>query len=141
MSDSYTDKSGEKQEKTEWIGIVAWKKTAELCGEYLRKGSCVAIQGRIQTREWEKDGVKRYTTEIVADRVTFLDKKSDGEKRDTGGTRRNEPAPYDFGGNKPSGGGGGYERDGEQNGRHSGAPSEDDIPFLRTELRLEITPK
>src|SRR5690242_17618873 len=81
-SEVYTDKSGERQEKTEWHRIVAWGKTAELCGEYLRKGRQVYLEGRLQTRQWEdKDGQKRYTTEIVAQTVQFLGGRTD---RDAG---------------------------------------------------------
>ena len=71
-TERYTKKDGEKQEQTEWHRIVAWGKLAEICGEYLNKGSKVAVAGRIQTREWEdKDGNKRWTTEIIANDVEF----------------------------------------------------------------------
>ena len=72
--DNWTDKnSGQKQERTEWHRIVAWGKLAELCGQYLNKGRQVYVEGRLQTRSWEdKDGVKRYTTEIVAQGIQFL---------------------------------------------------------------------
>lgn len=67
-SDSWKDKqSGELQERTEWHRVVLFGKVAEIAGEYLKKGSQCYIEGRLQTREWEKDGVKRYTTEIVVD--------------------------------------------------------------------------
>ena len=66
-SEQWKDKSGEKQERTEWHRVVFFGKVAEIAGEYLRKGSQCYIEGRLQTREWEKDGVKRYTTEIVVD--------------------------------------------------------------------------
>lgn len=82
---SWKDKnSGEKQEKTEWIRISAFGKLAEIIGEYLKKGSQVYIAGRMQTREWEKDGVKRYTTEVVADQMQML-----------GGKPRDDDAPRD----------------------------------------------
>lgn len=72
-NESYTDKSGQRQDRTEWHRIVAWGKTAELCGEYLQKGRQVYLEGRLQTRQWDdKEGNKRYTTEIVANNVTFL---------------------------------------------------------------------
>jgi single-strand DNA-binding protein len=73
-SEEWKDKdSGEKKERTEWHRIVAWRKLGEICGEYLSKGRQVYIEGRIQTRSWEdKDGNKRYTTEIVATDVQFL---------------------------------------------------------------------
>ncbi|WP_263146864.1 single-stranded DNA-binding protein [Pseudomonas sp. RIT-PI-AD] len=67
-SDSWKDKqTGQQQERTEWHRVVFFGKLAEIAGEYLRKGSQVYVEGRLQTREWEKDGVKRYTTEIVVD--------------------------------------------------------------------------
>ncbi len=72
-TESWKDKSGEKQERTEWVRIVFFGKLAEIAGEYLKKGSQVYIEGRIQTRKWEdKDGQDRYTTEIVADRLQML---------------------------------------------------------------------
>ena len=72
-SENWTDKSGERVEKTEWHRIVAWGKTGELCAQYLSKGRTVYIEGRIQTRDWEdKEGVKRQTTEINATTVQFL---------------------------------------------------------------------
>lgn len=78
-NESWTDKGGQKQEKVEWHRIVVWDKQAELCGEYLSKGRQVALEGRIQTREWtNKEGVKQYTTEIVASHVEFLGSKDEG---------------------------------------------------------------
>jgi single-strand DNA-binding protein len=72
-SDSWKDQDGNQQERTEWHTIVAWRKLAEICGEYLKKGRRVYIEGRIQTRSYEKDGVKKYVTEIVADDLIMLD--------------------------------------------------------------------
>ncbi|WP_434679404.1 single-stranded DNA-binding protein [Pseudomonas sp. R1-18] len=67
-SEQWTDKqSGQKVEKTEWHRVSMFGKVAEIAGEYLRKGSQVYIEGKLQTREWEKDGIKRYTTEIIVD--------------------------------------------------------------------------
>lgn len=78
-SDSYMDKDGNKQEKTEWINAVVWGKQAELCGQYLSKGRQVYIEGRLQTRSYDdKEGNKRYVTEVVAQRVQFLGGKSQG---------------------------------------------------------------
>ena len=72
-NEQWTDKNGEKQERTEWHRIVAWGRLGEICGEYLRKGSPIYIEGRIQTRSWEdRDGNKRYTTEIVAQSMQML---------------------------------------------------------------------
>lgn len=73
-SESWTDKnSGQKQEKTEWHRVVVWGKLAELCNQYLAKGRMAFVEGRLQTRAWDdKDGNKRYTTEIVANTVQFI---------------------------------------------------------------------
>ncbi|MBS1986186.1 MAG: single-stranded DNA-binding protein [Bdellovibrionales bacterium] len=73
-SESWNDKTGQKQERTEWHRIVVWGKQAELCSKYLSKGRKAYIEGRLQTRAWDdKEGQKRYTTEIVANTVQFLD--------------------------------------------------------------------
>ncbi|WP_373186811.1 single-stranded DNA-binding protein [Halopseudomonas sp.] len=81
-SDSWKDKqTGQQQERTEWHRIVFFGRIAEVVGEYVRKGSKMYIEGRLQTREWEKDGVKRYTTEIVVDiggQMQLLDGKPQG---------------------------------------------------------------
>jgi len=72
-TESWTDKSGQKQEKTEWHRIVVWGKLAELCNQYLAKGRQAFLEGRLQTRSWDdKDGNKRYTTEILASTVQFI---------------------------------------------------------------------
>ncbi len=77
-SERWKDKNGEQQEKTEWHRIVAWRKLAEICGEYLRKGKQVYIEGKLQTRDWEdKDGHKRYTTEVVANEMQMLDRRGE----------------------------------------------------------------
>jgi len=78
-TDTWKDKSGTKQEKTEWHRVSFFGRQAEVVGEYLKKGSQVYIEGRIQTRKWQdKDGQDRYTTEIVADRMQMLGGKSSG---------------------------------------------------------------
>jgi single-strand DNA-binding protein len=83
-TDSWKDKqTGQLQERTEWSRVVFFGKVAEIAGEYLRKGSQCYIEGRLQTREWEKDGVKRYTTEIVVDMngtLQLLGGKPDGQQ-------------------------------------------------------------
>ena len=71
-SRKFTGKDGQKQEKTEWHRIVAWTKLAEICGQYLSKGKQVMIEGRIEYGSYEKDGVKHYTTDIVADNMVML---------------------------------------------------------------------
>jgi single-strand DNA-binding protein len=78
-NDSWTDKEGKKQERTEWHKIVVWGKTAELCAKFLTKGRQVYLEGKLQTREWNnKEGVKQYTTEVVAMQVVFL--SGDGDR-------------------------------------------------------------
>lgn len=71
-SENWKDKSGARQERTEWHRVVAWGDLAETCGKYLAKGRLVHVEGKLQTRTYDKDGQKHYATEIVADRVTFL---------------------------------------------------------------------
>ncbi|HAY44889.1 MAG TPA: single-stranded DNA-binding protein [Gammaproteobacteria bacterium] len=86
-SESWNDKnSGEKVEKTEWHRVVAYRKLAEIIGEYLKKGSQVYIEGKLQTRKWQdKDGQDKYTTEIVANDMQML-----GSRGDSGGASRND---------------------------------------------------
>ena len=79
-SEKWKDKkSGEMQERTEWHRIVAWGRLGEICGEYLNKGKQVYIEGRMQTRSWEKDGVTRYTTEVVASEMKMLGGRGGGD--------------------------------------------------------------
>lgn len=78
-TDSWKDKSGTKQERTEWHRVSFFGRQAEVVGEYLKKGSQIYVEGRIQTRKWQdKEGQERYTTEIVADRMQMLGGKSSG---------------------------------------------------------------
>jgi len=85
--------SGEKMERTEWIRIVAWRKHAENAAEYLKKGSHVLIQGSMRTRPWEdKDGNKRFTTEVHAQKIVYLDRK-DGVNKSI---ERDDPGPEDL---------------------------------------------
>ncbi|MEQ8525819.1 single-stranded DNA-binding protein [Gracilimonas sp.] len=78
-SERFKDSNGEYQERTEWHRVVAWGRTAEICQQYLSKGSKVYIEGPIQTRQWEdKDGQKRYTTEIKALQMVMLDSRGNG---------------------------------------------------------------
>lgn len=75
-SEVYKDKkTGERREATEWHNISCWRGIAEIAGKYLRKGEQVYIEGKLHTRSWEKDGITRYTTEIIADSLTLLGKK------------------------------------------------------------------
>ena len=76
-TDTWKDKGGEKQERTEWHRVVMFGKQAEIAGEYLKKGSQVYIEGRLQTRKWtDKSNIERYTTEIIADRMQMLGSRS-----------------------------------------------------------------
>src|SRR3954471_12822500 len=112
-NENWTDKQGQKQERTEWHRVVVWGKLAELCSQYLTKGRQVYLEGRLQTREWEdKTGVKKFTTEVHAQTVQFLGGQgaSAGEGRqaqgrDFGGAPTG-PAGDDqsaFGGGAPAG--------------------------------------
>ena len=98
-SDEWKDKeTGEKREKTEWHRIVVFRKLAEICGKYLSKGRQVYIEGKLQTRSWEKDGVTRYTTEIVANDMQMLGGREGGDglrspESDYGQTPPKEPFP------------------------------------------------
>ena len=78
-SENWKDKSGEKQEKTEWHNLVFYRRLAEIAGEYLKKGSQIYVEGKLQTRKWQtKEGQDRYTTEIVVNEMTMLGGKSSG---------------------------------------------------------------
>jgi single-strand DNA-binding protein len=79
--EKFTDRSGEKQERTEWHNIAAWGKLGEICGQYLRKGKLVYIEGSIRTDSWDdkETGQKKYRTEIVAQNMKMLERKSDEE--------------------------------------------------------------
>lgn len=78
-SESYKDKTtGEKKEITEWHNIVLWRGLAEVAQKYLHKGDMIYVEGKLRTRSWEKDGVTRYTTEVIADNMTMLSTKGSG---------------------------------------------------------------
>lgn len=78
-SENWKDKSGEKQEKTEWHNLVFYRRLAEIAGEYLNKGSQIYVEGKLQTRKWQtKEGQDRYTTEIIVNEMTMLGGKSSG---------------------------------------------------------------
>ena len=88
-TESYTDRNGEKVQRTEWHRIVAFGKLAEIVGQYLKKGKQVYVEGRLQTRDWEgQDGQKRYTTEIICNQMVML-----GRAGDTGYTTTEEAQP------------------------------------------------
>ena len=116
--EKFTDKSGEKQERTEWHNIVAWAKLGEICGQYLRKGKLVYIEGSLRTDSWEDKETKqkKYRTEVIAQTMQMLDRAGDSE---AGG-----------------GGGGGYAQSSSRRGPDSSSQSnsgpeveDDDVPF------------
>ena len=76
-NEKWKDKQGQQQERTEWHNIVIYRRLAEIAGQYLKKGSQVYLEGKLQTRKWEKDGVDRYTTEIVVDQMQMLGGKGE----------------------------------------------------------------
>ena len=99
-SEKYKDKDGNAQEKTEWHNIVAWRQLAEICGKYLHKGKQVYIEGKIQTRTYDdRDGNKRYITEILADQMQML-----GGAGENGGNRQ-QGSGQNQGNQRPQGGG------------------------------------
>ena len=125
-NENWTDKQGQKQERTEWHRIVVWGKAAENCGEYLSKGRQVYIEGRLQTREWtNKEGAKQYTTEVVANPVGGVIFLSGGERgQGRGAGRSGGGAPADDFGAPPPGV--------DESSSGGGSPpksTEDDIPF------------
>jgi len=125
-SESWNDKNGQRQERTEWHRIVVWGKRAEVCSKYLAKGRQVFVEGRIQTRTYDdKDGNKRYITEIIANDVQFLGGGREGGAGGGGKGGRDDgpPPPPDgelggYGGGSGGGGSGG-----------GGGGPDDDIPF------------
>jgi single-strand DNA-binding protein len=129
-SEQWKDKSGEKQERTEWHRVVLFARLAEIAGEYLKKGRSVYIEGRLQTRKYtDKDGVEKYSTEIVADRMQLLGGREGGGTgtggdaefagaTSGGGASRREPAAGTAGVGKSSGG-----------AKKNTEDFDDDIPF------------
>ncbi|MBX3671408.1 MAG: single-stranded DNA-binding protein [Burkholderiales bacterium] len=104
-TDTWKDKNGEKQEKTEWHRVAFFGKLAEIAGEYLKKGSQVYVEGRLQTRKWQdKDGQDKYTTEIIADRMQMLGSRQGmgGGDRE-GGAERESSRPAAKPAGKPAG--------------------------------------
>lgn len=139
-SEQWKDKSGEKQERTEWHRVVLFGRQAEIAGEYLKKGRSVYIEGRLQTRKYtDKDGVEKYSTEIVGDRMQLI-----GGARDGGGDAEFSGGGSGGGGaparrERAGGGGDGDPGGGRDGGSGGGKPAggnkknvddfDDDIPF------------
>ncbi|MEE9614365.1 MAG: single-stranded DNA-binding protein [Thermodesulfobacteriota bacterium] len=118
-SENWKDKEGQKQERTEWHRIVAFGKLAEICGEYLSKGKQVYLEGRIQTRQWDdRDGNKRYTTEVVANQMQMLGRVGDA------------PAKMPSSGSSSGGSSsGGSSSGGASSAEEPPPPDMDDVPF------------
>jgi len=99
-SETWVDKNGQKQERTEWHRITVWGKLAELCGKYLAKGRQVYVEGKLQTRSWEDNGQKKYATEIVASTVQFLGggnaTASSGNSYDNSNSQANSGSDFGF---------------------------------------------
>jgi single-strand DNA-binding protein len=118
-SERFKNKAGEWEDRTEWHRVVLWARLAEIAGEYLAKGKTVYIEGRLQTREYEKDGIKRYTTEIVGEKMQMLSPKSEGTGGDSGNS-----------GNRPAGGNASGNSGGDRQNHYDAPPfQDDDIPF------------
>ncbi len=91
-TDTWKDKNGEKQEKTEWHRVTFYRKLAEIAGEYLKKGRPVYIEGRLETRKWtDKDGVERYTTDIIANDMKMLGNRSTGSATESESDNKSTP--------------------------------------------------
>jgi single-strand DNA-binding protein len=119
FSIAISEKFGEK-ETTEWLDIVVWQKVAENCVKFLKKGDKVAVSGRLQTREWQdKQDIKRYKTEIVANSVEFLVTKNKTNKTENVSQSAKEPAPMSSGAVKTE----------DVSQLSSGAVDSDDVPF------------
>jgi len=126
-NESYKDSDGQMVEKTEWHSVVAWARLAEICGEYLKKGSQVYFEGSLQTREWEdKEGQKRYTTEVKAREMMMLSGRDggsggDGYDRSGGMDQSRSQGGYGGGQQKPS------RQGGQQGGQRPQAAPQDDF--------------
>lgn len=106
-SESWKDQSGQRQERTEWVTCVAWKVTAEIVEKYVRKGSKVYVEGKLQTRTWEdkNGGGKRYATEVLVERIMMLDGRQVGQsERYTEADHDGEAQNFAKGGNGPDDG-------------------------------------
>ncbi len=121
--ESWKDRNtGEQQERTEWHRVVFFSRLAEIVEQYLKKGAKVYVEGRLQTRSWEQDGIKRYTTEIIANEMQMLDSRGGGEG---GGFEPRQPVQSAPGGDKPQ------AKAAEAQGGGSSFDNfdDDDIPF------------
>jgi single-strand DNA-binding protein len=127
-AEKYKDRNGEMQESTEWHSVAFFGKTAEICGQYLKKGSQIYVEGSLRTRKWQdKDGNDRYTTEIRGDRMQMLGGRTGGSG--TGGMADYDSAPSE---NYPSGGSNTSAPSATRGSKPATSPvndMDDDIPF------------
>ena len=120
----WKDQNGQRQEKAEFHNIVAWRKLGEICGNYLKKGSKVYIEGRLQTRDWTgQDGVKRYRTEIAAENMIMLDRAGGGGASTGGGPQMDDQSQGEPAGEPQIN----SEQPTQQGGGEEDNPSEEDI--------------
>src|ERR1700751_5885769 len=119
-NEGYKDKSGQWQERTEWHNIVAWQRLAEIVGEYVKKGSKLYIEGRLQTSSWDdkETGQKKYKTEIVANELVLLGGRGEGAEGGSGGYSRGAAA-----------GGNNYDQSRHEEPAHATQIQDEDIPF------------
>jgi len=129
-TDVFKDKGGQRQERTEWHRVTVWGESAENCSKYLAKGRSVYIEGRLQTRSYDKDGQKHYATDVVADRVVFLGGGGGGAAGEAGGGGGGVSGGGPRRGASSGGGRGGDGPISDDSDMGSGPPpSDDDIPF------------
>ena len=137
-TETWKDKGGEKQEKTEWHRVTLYRRLGEIAGEYLKKGSQVYIEGRIEYREYEKDGVKRYSTDIIASEMKMLGSRGGGSSgggdamdRDGGSSYSDRPAraPATAGAGAGAGASAGGAASTSGGGKKKLDDFDDDIPF------------
>lgn len=95
ISEKYKDKSGEAKEVTEWVNVAFFGKLAEIAGEYLKKGSKVYIEGKMKTEKYSKDGVDRYTTKIIGEKMEMLSGRSEGESKPKQSTEQPQAGGFD----------------------------------------------
>ena len=122
VTERFRNRDGQQQERTEWVNVVCWRRLAKIAQQYLRKGSSIYVEGKLQTRKWQdKDGNDRYTTEVVADNFQMLGGRRDGDQSSGGGQyerRQSSDNVNPFADSSPSWGGGA-----------SSSAVDDDLPF------------
>lgn len=121
-SESWKDQQGQVQERTEWHRLTMYRRLAEIAGEYLKKGSQIYVEGKLQTRKWQdQQGQDRYTTEIICDQMQMLGGRMDGQQQGGGGYQQ-RPQNNNQGGYQQQGGG--YNQGGQNQGGYQQAPQQ-----------------